>query len=84
MSSLIPSVSIVMSNCELLGEGGGVCSRGPRRLLGLEAVLSVGEITEAPGDDAGETGALSPCDRLTLFEGGGNASVVGVDFKGER
>lgn len=73
-----------MSGFESPGEGGGVCSKAPRRLLGREEVLSVGEITDAPGDDIGEIGVLSPCDRLIRFEGCGTASVVGVDFRGER
>lgn len=73
-----------MSKWESPGEGGGVCARPPRRLFGREAVLSMGEITDAAGDDTGDTGVLSPWDRLTLFEGGGIASVVGVDLEGER
>lgn len=73
-----------MSKCELPGEGGGVCARPPRRLFGFEAVLSVGEITDASDDDIGDTGVLSPWDRLTLFEGCCNVSLVGVDLEGER
>jgi hypothetical protein len=80
----MPSVSILLSKCESLGEGGGVCSRPPRRLLGRVAVLLVGEVADAADEDTGEKGMLSSCDRLTLFEGGGRVSVVGVDFAGER
>lgn len=69
ISSLIPSVSILMSKCESPGEGGGVCATPSRRLLGLKAILSMVETTDAPGEETGDTGVLSPCDRLTRFEG---------------
>lgn len=84
MSSLMPSVSILVSKCESPGEGGGVCSKPARRLLGLETTSSVAEMTDAPEEDTGDTGLLWSCDRLILLEGGGSTSVVGVDFRGER
>lgn len=84
MSSLIPSVSILGSKYESPGDGGGVCSWPPRRLFDREARRSLGEVAEAAGEDADEEGVLSSCDRLTLLDGGGKASVDGVDLEGER
>jgi hypothetical protein len=84
ISSLIPSVSILGRSCTSLGEGGGVCSAGPRRLWGLcSTSSSFGEAGFEIGEEIG-VGLSSSWDRFTLLVGGGSISALGVDLEFER
>src|SRR2546423_11089301 len=81
ISSLIPSVSIFGTSGTSPGDGGGVCSAGPRRLCGLRSTSSsFGEVALEMGEEIGVMSSSSG-DRLTLFEGGGSISAVGVDLE---
>lgn len=73
ISSLMPSVSTLGLSVPSVGEGGGVCSSGPRRPV-VRPADKVAEAVE-DGEGSGESDCES-CDLFTFLDGGSESSVA--------
>ena len=84
ISSLIPSVSILLRVEGPPGDGGGVCSYAARPLLFGRSAKETFLVMEAVRGREGKVGegVLEGCDRFTFLAGGDSSGCAGFEIEG--